>query len=143
MSKFIISIFSLALLISITLGAKTTATNATTTNSTNQTATVTRNYTCNIKLFEYDEVNWKNLSYGLIQGLYINPPKGNNCTACKNFSADMASINRGYVALEVSADLWTNFNTLISQSPLKYSRPCPPKTPKSPSPKPSQTTSPN
>jgi hypothetical protein len=58
------------------------------------------------------------MSYGLMQGLYNNPPKGNNCTLCNSFSSDMASINRGYVALQVSRDLWINFNTLVNKSPF-------------------------
>jgi hypothetical protein len=78
-----------------------------------------RNFTCDLKIFEYDEQNWRNLSYGLIQGLYRQPPMGKNCVACTNFSADMVSINRGYVALELAGDLWKNFNTMLNQSPFK------------------------
>ena len=35
---------------------------------------------CKIKFFAYDQQNWKNLSYGLMQGLYTNPP--DPCLQC-------------------------------------------------------------
>ena len=52
---------------------------------------------CKLKLFSADEENWRSASFGLIQGLYKNPPA--DCTLCKSFSTDMVYMNRGYVAL--------------------------------------------
>ena len=45
-----------------------------------QASTNTTSQICKIKFFAYDQQNWKNLSYGLMQGLYTNPPEP--CLQC-------------------------------------------------------------
>jgi len=70
---------------------------------------------CQLKLFSYDEENWRNASFGLIQGLYYNAPK--DCTLCKSFSSDMVLINRGYVGLELTQNTWKNYNTWLTSNP--------------------------
>ena len=45
-----------------------------------QASTNTTSKICKIKFFAYDQQNWKNLSYGLMQGLYTNAPEP--CLQC-------------------------------------------------------------
>lgn len=45
-----------------------------------QASTNTSSQVCKIKFFTYDQQNWKNLSYGLMQGLYTNAPQP--CLQC-------------------------------------------------------------
>ena len=45
-----------------------------------QASTNTTSQICKIKFFAYDQQNWKNLSYGLMQGLYTNAPEP--CLQC-------------------------------------------------------------
>jgi hypothetical protein len=57
-----------------------------------------------LKLFAYDQNNWKNISYGLMQGLYDSPP--DKCPACVSFSTDVGLMNLGYVGLQLTATTW-------------------------------------
>lgn len=72
---------------------------------------------CQLKLFAYDQNNWKNISYGLMQGLYDSPP--DNCPACVSFSTDVGLMNLGYVGLHLAANTWQNFNAWMSQNPFQ------------------------
>ena len=81
---------------------------------------------CNLKFFEQNEHNWREISQGYLLGLYEDPgdynllPKSpNSCTDCKNFGHNIGELNKGTVLIEKYRDLWLDKQKVTSEDILK------------------------
>ena len=60
---------------------------------------------CNLKFFEEDMVNWRNLSAGWLLGLYEDPTyNSTNCTDCWSLGEQVGLLNYGVVYVESKRD---------------------------------------
>ena len=82
---------------------------------------------CNIKFFEEDQEDWRNISSGFLLGLYEDPKfNQTNCTACWSLGNNVGKINHGLVYVEKLRDKWIDQTSVtelgvfeISQSLLE------------------------
>ena len=64
---------------------------------------------CNIKFFETNEENWKNLASGWMLGLFKDPPyNSTTCNECWDFGNQIGLINYGVNYVESKRDEWIN-----------------------------------
>ena len=71
---------------------------------------------CNIKFFEEDAQNWKDLFSGYLLGMHGDTESTKeNCGECNTFGDDLGKLNRGLVLIEQRKDAWFNKNNIITQ----------------------------
>ena len=75
---------------------------------------------CNLKVFERDTNNWRDIFAGMLLGLHSG---GNvnkeNCDECREFGVQLGRINTGLVGVEATKKQWENESTITTQDVFK------------------------
>ena len=70
---------------------------------------------CDIKFFEEDPENWRDVSAGFLLGLVNNQTNvdRNKCVDCWDLGNNIALINKGLVYVEKNTDKWINQEAIV------------------------------
>ena len=78
---------------------------------------------CDLKFFEEDIDNWRNISSGYLMGLYEDPQfNQTECYDCWLFGNYMALLNKGLVHVENMRDQWIDQTSVTSLNVFEISQ---------------------